>query len=105
MRCGMVFMIALASLVIACGGSSYNAYNNPSPTGPPVTYPGGATGLNTLAVTVDTGPAAAPGAVNTLYTSVTVCAPGSATACQTINHVQVDTGSTGFRVLASALGN
>ncbi|MEO7207347.1 MAG: DUF3443 domain-containing protein [Steroidobacteraceae bacterium] len=60
--------------------------------------------MNTLPVIVDNGPAAAGGTVNTLFTTVTICAPGSTGACQTIDHVQVDTGSTGFRIFASALG-
>lgn len=64
----------------------------------------GGSGLNTVPVIVDAGPQAAGGTVNTLYTTVTICAPGSTTECQTIDHVQVDTGSTGLRVLASALG-
>ena len=39
---------------------------------------------------------------NMLQTSVTICVPGTST-CQTIDNVQVDTGSHGLRVLASAL--
>ena len=41
--------------------------------------------------------------VNTMFTSVTVCVPGSTTSCQTIDHIQVDTGSYGLRILASVL--
>jgi hypothetical protein len=36
------------------------------------------------------------------YVTVTVCLPGT-TQCQTIDHVQVDTGSSGFRVFSSLL--
>jgi hypothetical protein len=43
------------------------------------------------------------GAFNTLYVSVTVCAPGSTSSCQTVDHVIVDTGSSGLRLVASAL--
>ena len=39
---------------------------------------------------------------NMLQTSVTICVPGTNT-CQTIDNIQVDTGSHGLRVLASAL--
>ncbi|SAL72936.1 lipoprotein [Caballeronia arvi] len=39
---------------------------------------------------------------NMLRTSVTICVPGTST-CQTIDDIQVDTGSHGLRVLASAL--
>jgi Protein of unknown function (DUF3443) len=38
-----------------------------------------------------------------LFTSVTVCVPGSTTSCQTIDHIQVDTGSYGLRLLAPVL--
>jgi hypothetical protein len=42
------------------------------------------------------------GTRNMLQTSVTLCVPGTST-CQTIDNIQVDTGSQGLRVLASAL--
>jgi hypothetical protein len=53
------------------------------------------------AITVNAGP---PGAnyANGAFTSVTVCVPGTST-CQTIDGVLVDTGSSGLRLLASAL--
>ncbi|MDR5805459.1 DUF3443 domain-containing protein [Caballeronia sp. LZ001] len=41
---------------------------------------------------------------NMLQTSVTICVPGTNT-CQTIDNIQVDTGSHGLRVLASALNS
>ncbi len=61
---------------------------------------------NNLSVTVDNGPmnSFSLGVANILYASVTLCAPGSQTNCQTIDHVQVDTGSVGLRVLASKVG-
>jgi hypothetical protein len=57
-------------------------------------------------VIVDQGPTVngSPiGSVNTLFTTITVCAPGSTTSCQTIDHIQVDTGSYGLRLLAPVL--
>jgi hypothetical protein len=67
---------------------------------------GGSTGIatpadNVVAAVVDFG---LPniGYVNGLFVSVTVCVPGT-TQCQTIDHVLVDTGSTGLRLLKSAL--
>ena len=39
---------------------------------------------------------------NIAFVSVTLCAPGG-TNCQTIDHVQVDTGSVGLRIQASVL--
>jgi hypothetical protein len=44
------------------------------------------------------------GGVNLPYVSVEVCQPGT-TQCQTISNVLLDTGSTGLRVLASALND
>src|SRR5712692_7557798 len=96
---GFVFLISMAGLVASCGGGDSGLVVGIGGNG----NPSGGAGMNTLAVTVDPGPAAAAGTVNTLYTTVTICAPGSTTECQTIDHVQVDTGSTGFRVLASVL--
>jgi hypothetical protein len=54
-----------------------------------------------VAVAVNPGPANTY--FNGPFTSVTVCAPGSTTACQTIDGVLVDTGSVGLRILSSAL--
>jgi hypothetical protein len=39
---------------------------------------------------------------NMLQTSVTICVPGTST-CQTIDNIQVDTGSQGLRILSAAL--
>jgi hypothetical protein len=40
---------------------------------------------------------------NGIFTNVTVCQPGNDAACQTIGDILVDTGSTGLRILSSAL--
>ena len=82
-------LAALLSLA-ACGGGGGASGGNSSPT--PV--------QNTQSIVVDGGPADIP---NLAFTSVTICAPGSGTNCQTIDHVQVDTGSSGLRIIASAL--
>jgi hypothetical protein len=59
------------------------------------------TGQNVQPVTVNAGPA--NNYANGIFTSVTVCVPGSTSSCQTIDGVLVDTGSTGLRVLSSVL--
>ena len=71
----------------------------------------GVTGSATVTVNVNN---AAPLAVdggptgvnypNGAYVTATVCMP-STTTCTTVDHVLVDTGSVGFRVLSSALGS
>ena len=57
-----------------------------------------AAGNNVVPVTVDAGPANTY--VNGAFASATICVPGTAT-CQTIDHLLVDTGSAGVRLLAS----
>ena len=108
MRRAMAAAIAIAGcgLLAACGGGGSSGFAGISGSGGSGGggSGGGTPGMNTVPVVVDQGPAAAGGTVDTLYTTVTLCAPGSTTVCQTIDHVQVDTGSTGFRVLASVLG-
>ena len=54
---------------------------------------------NVVRVTVDSGVSNVP---NMPFVSITICAPGT-NACQTIDHVLVDTGSWGVRVFASQL--
>jgi len=59
--------------------------------------------VNSLPLTVDAGPQPQTfTAVNEAFTTVTVCVPNTST-CQTIDHVLVDTGSSGLRLLSSVL--
>ncbi|MGH8461429.1 MAG: DUF3443 family protein [Stenotrophobium sp.] len=58
------------------------------------------TGSNVQAISVNLGPE--NNYPNGIFTSVTVCAPGTST-CQTINDVLVDSGSYGLRLLGSAV--
>jgi len=58
---------------------------------------------NVVPVVVDGGNLSGFDAINRPYVSVTICAPGSSTQCQTINHVTLDTGSTGLRLSTSAI--
>ena len=103
-----VLLIAmLAGLLTACGGgggdvtASASTGTTTSNGSGSVPAAGPALASNVLAVTVDTGPAGIN--VNRLYTNVTICQPGSTTLCQTIDHVLVDTGSTGLRLLSGVL--
>jgi len=86
--CGLAMCLA----AISCGGGS--SLGAPPP---PVITPGS----NVVGVVVGAGPTG--NSVNALYTTVTVCVPGSATQCQTIDNILVDTGSYGLRLLAPPL--
>ncbi|WJF90415.1 DUF3443 domain-containing protein [Paraburkholderia bonniea] len=90
---GCVALLALAS----CGGGDGSGSLPPGPDMQPIV----ANASNTVPITVDQGLASG---ANIPTVSVTVCAPGSSTNCQTINQVQLDTGSYGLRILSSALG-
>ena len=94
---GAVALTWLLCLASCGGGNSGGGGPGLGPVGPPPPA------ANVVPAYVDGGPSASSGSVNTLFTSVTVCAPGSTTACQTIDHIQVDTGSFGLRLLAPAL--
>jgi Protein of unknown function (DUF3443) len=102
----IVFGATMVGLLAACGGGgsspvvpSTSAASNTN--GGVVPTPIAALAGNVLAVTVDKGPAG--NNVNRLYTNVTICQAGSTTLCQTIDHVLVDTGSTGLRLLSGVV--
>ena len=108
-----VVAVALVSVIAACGGGgggdSSRSSNNSSTTlnggslpASPTQQPIAATAANTVAITVGRG---VNGVINIPTVSVTVCAPGSTTNCQTINNVQVDTGSFGLRLVSSVLNS
>jgi Protein of unknown function (DUF3443) len=92
-RAAHTFFVALALpallLLGGCGGGGGGSGSS-----------GSQSVQNVQPVIVDGGPANIPDLV---FASVTVCAPGSSSSCQTIDHIQVDTGSTGLRILASVL--
>ena len=87
--------VALCLSAISCGGGGGSSGGGGSTPPPP------APTSNVASVSVDQGPTG--NSVNTLFTSVTVCVPGSTTSCQTIDNIEVDTGSYGLRLLAPVL--
>lgn len=92
------FTLVLA-LLTGCGGgssggsdSSASAVNLPPSAASP-------TDSNVAVVTVEQGPG---NNVNIPYVTVTLCIPGTST-CKSIDHVLLDTGSTGLRIFDSNL--
>ena len=96
-------LLATLLLVSGCGGSSVST----STTGTSTGSSGSSSGSNVLSISVNGGPTASQldGAiyVNGAFASATICAPGSTTNCVTVSNLLVDTGSTGLRVLQSAV--
>jgi Protein of unknown function (DUF3443) len=90
---------ALVLATVGCGGGSSSSSGTGTGTTPSVS--------NVQPISVNTGPTAAAPLnspyIDGAFTSVTLCVPGSTTSCQTISGILVDTGSSGLRVLSSAL--
>ncbi len=91
----LLLCAVLGASAIGCGGGGAGGGSTAGGGG------GGGPTNNTTSVIVDAGPS--NNSVNTMFTSVTLCVPGSTTNCQTIDHIQVDTGSYGLRILAPVL--
>lgn len=95
--CVAALAAMLAAMLAACGGggggsATPNSNGNGNGVAP-------SSAANVQPVTVSAG---VTGAANMLMTSVTVCVPNT-NDCQTIDNVQIDTGSEGLRILAAAL--
>jgi len=109
-------LMAVLFFLAACsggGGSSSNVTGSSTAgagTGSgTVGSSGGSSSTNSAVITVDSGPSSLQSgsnpyiADNIAFVTVTLCAPGSTTNCQTIDHVEIDTGSVGLRILAPVL--
>jgi hypothetical protein len=88
------WLIAVLAVMLGCLGGCGGGGGSSGTSTPPNTT------QNVQPITVDGGPANIP---DIAFTTITICAPGSSTNCQTIDHIQVDTGSTGLRILSSVL--
>ncbi|HEY2339773.1 MAG TPA: DUF3443 family protein, partial [Steroidobacteraceae bacterium] len=103
MRKSLALILTPLALLAGCGGSGTSHSGPPPPPPPPPTQVIATPGPpNAEKLVVDEGPTALTvPAVNTAFISVTVCMPdGTFATCQTIDHVEVDTGSIGLRIIA-----
>jgi len=99
MRRNKLFALSLAGVFIAAAGCSGGTSSSSINTGG-----GGSGSSGTNIQSISSTPPGGPGSyVDGVFTSVTVCSPGSTTNCQTIDGVLLDTGSSGLRILSSAL--
>ena len=104
-------LAALAAVLTACvaggcggGGGGGSTVTGSGSSPPPLAS-------NEMSVVLDEGPvdtassSSVPiGTLNTPFVTVTLCAHGTSN-CQTIDHISVDTGSTGLRVISSVLSS
>lgn len=86
---------AFAVLAICLGGCGGGGGGGSGGNSAPPSAP-----QNVLPITVDAGPSDIS---NIPFVTITICAPGSSSNCQTIDHIGVDTGSSGLRILSSVL--
>ena len=113
----MLLLLAACSGGASTGGSSSSSSGGTTTSGgstsTTTSSSGGSTTTvtNTTPIVLDGGPAAlnvgpdAYTATNIPYVTLTICAPGSTTNCQTIDHILLDTGSVGLRLEASVLNS
>jgi len=110
----IALMLCAVLSLAACSSSPSVSPTTPTSTSTSsstTTSSGGGTPtvVNFATVTLDGGPAAlntgtnAYTAFNEPYVTITLCAPGSATNCQTIDHIILDTGSVGLRIIQPVL--
>lgn len=97
MRAVYLSLLLAAIVFIAGCGSSSTGGVSASQSG------SSGNGSNVVQIAVDGGPNAQSGSIyqNAAFATATVCAPGSTSSCVTIDHLLVDTGSTGLRLFQS----
>lgn len=103
----LLVAIAVSAVAIAsgCGGgsSSSSSPGSGSSSGSGGSGGSGGTVNNVASLIVDAGPGGI-GDEDLAFVTVTVCVPGTST-CQNIDHVQVDTGSEGLRIVQNGVLN
>jgi hypothetical protein len=105
---GLAALCVMAAGLTACGGGGGSSSSSSPAAAATSSTPAPPALTNLTPVVVDGGPASLStgpnGYVqfNFAYVTVTLCAPGTNT-CQTIDHVQLDTGSVGLRIPQSVL--
>jgi len=90
-------LFAALTLIQGCGGGGGGGTSTAA--GTPSANPIAPAAPNVQPISVDAG---LGGTVNLAFTSVTVCVPGS-NNCKTIDNILIDTGSSGLRIMSSAL--
>jgi len=85
-------LLAALLMLAGCGGGGGGGSDGGSSSAQPT--------QNVQPIIVDGGPDGIP---DIAFTTLTICAPGSTTNCQTIDHIQIDTGSVGLRIISSVL--
>ena len=90
--------IGVSISIISCGGDN-NTSSSPQASSKNVDHESVVLAANSLSVTVAAGLGGGP---NMPYVSVTICEPGTKN-CKTIHNIQIDTGSSGLRIFASAV--
>ncbi len=92
LRAFLIFSVSMAcAFSVGCGGGSSSSTSTQTIT---------SSGTNVASISVNGGPLGDYD--DAAFASLTVCVPGTST-CQTVDNILVDTGSSGLRILSSAL--
>jgi hypothetical protein len=111
-RSRIYWLAAIPLLAFGCGGGgNHSASGGDGGSGDDADYTAdgeasgdaSSAGDNVAALVVDDGPTGTS-SVDVPFVSVTICIPGTST-CQTIDHITVDTGSSGLRIISSVLSS
>jgi Protein of unknown function (DUF3443) len=101
-------LMTITLLAAGCGGGGSSSNSGMPPPPPPAKGTIATAGPpNVESLIIDSGPAiltTPPNntpAINTAFITVQVCVPNTNT-CQTFDHIEIDTGSVGLRILADA---
>ena len=105
MRSFLVLFLALC--LAGCGGGSSSGGTTSSSSSSSSSGGTTTTLTNTTQILMDGGPSALGTNTdfNAPFVTVTICAPGSTTNCQTIDHVLLDTGSVGLRIIQPVINS
>lgn len=93
----LLILVGTLGFAVGCGSSSGST---------PAGVPTGGTN-NVLSIAVDGGPNPSQNGIypNGAFATATICSPGSTSNCVTVDHLLVDTGSFGLRVLQSEVAS
>lgn len=99
-----ILSVCVIGVLVGCGGANSSNTGSSNTSGNTVVKGPNVTGGNVIPIVVDAGPLPTTNpTANIPYVTITICSPTNITDCRTIDHIIVDTMSTGVRIIASEI--